>query len=115
MPPICRDTNPAKRPFLETSKSSSLALVAVTVWMVVDDHQRPWKEYQKTYRDRVEPWLTEARIAERTTEEYLARERELADGLAAAHARDMKIYFDVVANHTGDVIQYVGPRVKRRG
>jgi len=38
---------------------SSLGLLAVTVWMVLADHYRPWKDYQRTYRDRIEPWLTE--------------------------------------------------------
>jgi alpha-amylase len=28
--------------------------------------------------------------------------------IAAAHARGMKVYFDIVLNHTGDVIQYDG-------
>jgi len=43
---------------------ASLALVAVTVWMLLDDHRRQWKQHQRTFRDRVEPWLTEARIEE---------------------------------------------------
>jgi cytochrome c551/c552 len=41
---------------------SSAALVAVTVWMIVADHQRPWREYQRTFRERIEPWTTAARI-----------------------------------------------------
>jgi len=43
---------------------ASLALIAVTVWMLADDHRRQWKQYQRTFRDRIEPWLTEARIEE---------------------------------------------------
>ena len=34
---------------------SSVLLVGVTVWMFVADHRREWKEYQRTYRDRIEP------------------------------------------------------------
>ena len=39
---------------------SSLALLGVTVWMLLADHRREWKDYQRTYQDRVEPWLAEA-------------------------------------------------------
>ncbi|MEE9601849.1 MAG: hypothetical protein V3V75_00985 [Thermoguttaceae bacterium] len=42
--------------------ASSLMLLAVTVWMLVADHRRQWKGYQQTYRDKVEPWVTETRI-----------------------------------------------------
>jgi pullulanase-type alpha-1,6-glucosidase len=31
---------------------------------------------------------------------------ELADLISAAHAQGMKIYFDIITNHTADVIQY---------
>ncbi len=63
---------------------SSLALLAVTAWMLVADHRRPWKQYQRTFRDRVEPWLTEARILQRRTEEYTAREQQLGAALGEA-------------------------------
>jgi cbb3-type cytochrome oxidase cytochrome c subunit len=43
---------------------SSLALLAVTVWMLIADHNRQWKRYQRTYQDRIQPWITQARIAE---------------------------------------------------
>ncbi len=33
---------------------STLVLLAVTVWMLAADHRREWKDYQRTYRDRVE-------------------------------------------------------------
>ena len=32
----------------------------------------------------------------------------------AAHARGMKVYMDIIANHTADVIQYQGMRRYRR-
>ncbi len=56
---------------------SSLALVAVTVWMLAIDHWREWKVYQRTFRDRVEPWLTEAEKRETETVEFEAREQQL--------------------------------------
>ena len=61
---------------------SSLALLTVTVWMLAADHWREWKVYQRTFRDRIEPWLTEARIREEQTDEYAAREEALAAELS---------------------------------
>jgi len=66
--------------------ASSLALVAVTVWMLAADHWREWKVYQRTFRDRIEPWLTEAQISESQTDEFTARERELRRMLSEARA-----------------------------
>ncbi len=43
-----------------------------------------------------------------TIDPHLGSNAEMTDLVDAAHARDMKVYFDIVANHTGDVIQYVG-------
>lgn len=37
---------------------SSAALLAATVWMLAADHWRPWRTYQRTYREQVEPWGT---------------------------------------------------------
>jgi len=33
---------------------SALALLGVTVWLLVDDYRRPWKEYQRAFKDRLE-------------------------------------------------------------
>ncbi|MBN2291794.1 MAG: c-type cytochrome [Pirellulales bacterium] len=65
---------------------SSLALLAVTVWMLAADHWREWKIYQSTYRDRVEPWLTAARLAAEQSQDYFAREQELTSTLAQANS-----------------------------
>jgi cbb3-type cytochrome oxidase cytochrome c subunit len=43
--------------------ASSLALLATTLWLIVADHRREWKVYQRAFRDRVEPWAAEARQA----------------------------------------------------
>ena len=64
----------------------SAALLGVTVWMLVADHFRSWKVYQRTFRDSVEPWLTEARMRELETEEAAAAEEELSAALKAARA-----------------------------
>jgi len=64
--------------------AASLALLAVTAWMVAADHWREWKVYQRTFRDRVEPWLTEAWVREKETGEFATEERELEEALAKA-------------------------------
>ena len=53
---------------------SSLALLAVTVWTLVADHNRQWKQYQRTYQDRIQPWMTEARISREESRESPDRE-----------------------------------------
>ncbi len=63
---------------------SALGLLAVTVWMIAADHYRPWKQYQRTYRDRIEPWLTAARIEATQTDEFLATREKLVAALAEA-------------------------------
>jgi pullulanase-type alpha-1,6-glucosidase len=42
-----------------------------------------------------------------TADPHLGTDQELIDFVAAAHARGIKVYFDFVANHTGDLISYV--------
>lgn len=39
---------------------ASLAMLAVTVWMLAADHRREWKRYQRTFRDQIEPEAAEA-------------------------------------------------------
>ena len=43
-----------------------------------------------------------------TIDPHLGSSAEMQALIDAAHARGMKVYFDIVANHTGDVIQYIG-------
>jgi len=62
--------------------ASSLALLAVTVWALIADHTRQWKQYQRTFQDRIQPWMTQARIAEEQgrespDEEELGRLRQV--------------------------------------
>ncbi len=49
-----------------------------------------------------------------TIDPHLGSNAEMKDLIADAHARGMKVYFDVVANHTGDVVQYVGGDTRYR-
>jgi len=57
---------------------SSLALLAVTVWMVAADHGREWKVYQRTFRDQVEPWTTQAAIRQQQSEEPASGRGEMS-------------------------------------
>ena len=43
--------------------SASLAMLAVTVWMVAADHRREWKRYQRAFRDQIEPEAVKAAAA----------------------------------------------------
>src|SRR4029077_448130 len=37
---------------------------------------------------------------------HLGTNQDLADLVAAAHERGIKVYFDIISNHTADVIRY---------
>ncbi len=49
---------------------SSVAMLVGTLWMLVQDHNREWKQYQYTYYDQIEPWAVRARLAEQRNEQY---------------------------------------------
>ena len=63
---------------------SAVAMLAVTVWMVAADHWRPWKVYQRTFRDEVEPWVTGSAIRQQESDEFAARQKELEKALDEA-------------------------------
>lgn len=63
---------------------TSLALAAATVWLVVIDHCREWKAYQRTFRDRVEPWLTEAELRDKQIGDSAVQEEQLVAALDKA-------------------------------
>ncbi len=65
---------------------AALGLLAATVWMIAADHHRPWRRYQRQFRDRIEPWLTEAEIRRRQTDAYDERREALTQVLAEALA-----------------------------
>lgn len=60
---------------------ASLALLAATVWMVVADHSRQWKQFQRTFRDKVEPWFTKAQLRQAQDADRLADHRAAAERL----------------------------------
>ncbi len=66
---------------------SAAILVGVTVWMFAADHQRPWKEYQRTYLDRIQPWLAQSRLDQQKTGQFAAEEARLRSVLQQAQAK----------------------------
>ena len=42
---------------------SSAAMVAATLWLVIVDHRREWKAYQRTFRQQIEPWTMHSAAA----------------------------------------------------
>ena len=55
---------------------ASVAMLVTTVWMLADDHNRQWKNYQRQFRD-VETWTNKARIVEQETSDYNQTEADL--------------------------------------
>jgi len=66
---------------------SAIVLLVATVWMLVADHDRPWKKYARGFQN-VETWAARARVAEQESAAYDSRRRELEEALAAARRAD---------------------------
>jgi cytochrome c551/c552 len=64
---------------------SSAVLLVVSVWMVVVDHARPWRTYQRTYREQIDPWTTAARLREAQQAEQGREAAELQRQLDVQH------------------------------
>src|SRR5262245_38547428 len=64
---------------------ASVAMLVTTVWMLADDHNRPWKNYQRKYRD-VESWTAAARVNEQQTEDYEQTHKQLEAQMRAIEA-----------------------------
>ena len=62
---------------------AALVLLAATVMMLVADHDRPWKEYARGFRE-LETWSAEARVAQQDLADYRSQRSELEAGLAEA-------------------------------
>ncbi|MHB8900907.1 MAG: PDZ domain-containing protein [Thermoguttaceae bacterium] len=63
---------------------SSALLAGVTAWMFAVDHQRHWKEYQREYRDRIQPWLAESQLDQQEDAEFAEKEAALRAALQDA-------------------------------
>jgi hypothetical protein len=67
---------------------ASVLLLVATVLMLVSDHNRPWKKYQREFR-ALETWSAAARVDEQNSREFAARAEQLEAALAAARRADL--------------------------
>lgn len=67
---------------------STVLFTAAVVWMVVADHRREWKTYQSIYRDRVEPWITEARLQQHQDDAETERLNRLLESQKSTTAKE---------------------------
>ncbi len=65
--------------------ATSLLMLIATVWMLVQDHRREWKPYQKQFRE-IETASLNWRINEQRTSDYLQQLTALQDELAAVES-----------------------------
>ena len=68
--------------------AASLALLAATVWMFVQDHRREWKVYQATAQ-RIELRAAEWRRAQCASDTAAQRRRELEQAVADAQSKPL--------------------------
>jgi cytochrome c2 len=64
---------------------SGLALLGATIWMFAADHDREWKDYQRTFQD-VEAWTTQARLDAQKTGQYEQKRSALVEAVNEAAA-----------------------------
>ncbi len=61
---------------------SALAMLGATIWMLADDHNRQWKQYQRKFR-ALDRRFTEARLDGERNSDYERREIALEEQLTA--------------------------------
>ncbi len=64
---------------------SSVLMLVATIWMMADDHNRAWKEYQRNFI-ALDSWTTKARMTETESSAYHKKLVELQKELAAAQS-----------------------------
>jgi len=64
---------------------TALGMLGATVWMLYKDHNRAWKQYQRTYR-KIDVWRTEGRLREEETFEYPQKLEDAETKLAEARS-----------------------------
>ncbi len=62
---------------------SAIGLLVTTVWMLAVDHDRPWKQYARGFRE-LETWSALARVEQQDLADYRARGVALEKALAEA-------------------------------
>ena len=67
---------------------TAVLLLAATVAMLAADHNRPWKKYQREFRE-LETWSAAARVDEQDSRGYAEQSAELDTALAEARRADL--------------------------
>ena len=67
---------------------SAIALLVATVAMLVVDHNRPWKKYQREFRE-LETWTAAARVTEEESRAFTEVSKGLEAALAEARRADL--------------------------
>ena len=67
---------------------SAVGLLAATVAMLAVDHARPWKKYQREFRN-LETWTAAARVAEQDSRSYEEQSSKLERELAEARKSNL--------------------------
>ncbi len=67
---------------------TAILLLLATVSMLVSDHNRPWKKYQREFR-ALETWSAAARVDEQDSKAFEAQSEQLAAAVAEARRADM--------------------------
>jgi 4-hydroxy-3-methylbut-2-enyl diphosphate reductase len=62
---------------------TAIVLLLTTIAMLAADHNRPWKKYQKGFRN-LETWSAAARVAEESSDSYATKTADLEAALADA-------------------------------
>jgi cytochrome c2 len=67
---------------------TAILLLLATVLMLVSDHNRPWKKYQREFR-ALETWSAAARVDEQDSRTFEAQSEQLAAAVAEARRADL--------------------------
>ena len=62
---------------------SAVVMLLTTIWMMADDHNRPWKDFQRTFRN-LDVQTTQWRAEEQQSADYEKHGRELEQALRKA-------------------------------
>ena len=67
---------------------ASLTLLATTVWLLVKDHQRQWKQYQRT-ANRIDGRVASWRKLQYETDEAVRQRQQIESQLEAARQQEL--------------------------
>lgn len=71
--------------------ATSVGMLLATVWMLADDHNRPWKQYQREFQYDIETWVAQARLDEQASEEFLQERARLQRHLEEARRQPIDL------------------------